>query len=107
MTAVWVVRLYIAAIGLFGIQNTVQQTFISTGEAKASIFIACLRKVVLLIPFIFILPCFFENKVFAVFLAEPVSDMISITTAGLIFAWKFPKMMKKLEKGAVSTSVES
>lgn len=107
MTAVWVVRLYIAAIGLFGIQNTVQQTFISTGQAKASIFIACLRKVVLLIPFIFILPCFFENKVFAVFLAEPVSDMISITTAGLIFAWKFPKMMKKLEKGAVSTSVES
>lgn len=88
----------ISTIGLFGIQSAVQQTFISTGQAKASIFIACLRKVILLIPLIFILPFFFENKVFAVFLAEPVSDFVSVTVAGIIFLWKFPKMLRGLER---------
>lgn len=96
-TAIWTLRLYVATIGLFGIQSAVQQTFISTGQAKASIFIACLRKVILLIPLIFILPCFFENKVFAVFLAEPVSDFISVATAFGIFLWKFPGMMRGLK----------
>lgn len=97
-TTIWALRVYVATIGLFGIQSAVQQTFISTGQAKASIFIACLRKVILLIPLIFILPFFFENKVFAVFLAEPVSDFVSVTVAGIIFLWKFPKMMRRLER---------
>ena len=63
------------------------------GEAKISLCMACLRKIVLLIPLIFILPMFFENKVFAVFLAEPVSDIIAaLATTGTFFA-RFDKIL--------------
>ena len=96
-TAVWAMRVYIASFGLFGIQTAVQQTFIALGKAKASLFIACMRKVILLIPLIFILPHFFENKVFAVFLAEPVSDLISITVAAVTFFFVFRSAMAELE----------
>lgn len=93
-TATWTIRLYGCALVFFGIQMAVQQTFIALGKAKASLFIACLRKVILLVPLIYILPNFFENKVFAVFLAEPVSDAISIITASITFAIVFSKEMK-------------
>ena len=96
--ATWAIRLYGCALVFFGIQMAVQQTFIALGKAKASLFIACLRKVILLVPLIYILPNFFENKVFAVFLAEPVSDAISITTASVVFFFVFGKEMKKLSK---------
>ena len=97
-TAVWTLRLYTAVLGLFGIQMSVQQTFMAIGKAKASLFIACLRKVILLIPLIFILPNFFENKVFAVFLAEPVSDFISVTASAITFFFVFCGAMAALEK---------
>ena len=91
-------RVYVASLGLFGLQSGVQQVFVSTGQAKASMFIACLRKVILLIPFIFILPLFMSNKVLAVFLAEPVSDFISVVTATCIFLWKFPKLVRQMNE---------
>ena len=97
-TAVWTLRLYTGSLGLFGIQMSVQQTFMAIGKAKASLFIACLRKVILLIPLIFILPMFFENKVFAVFLAEPVSDFISVVTSAITFYLVFRPAMAELEK---------
>lgn len=96
-TATWTIRLYGCAMVFFGIQMAVQQTFIALGKAKASLFIACLRKVILLVPLIYILPNFFENKVFAVFLAEPVSDAISIITASITFAIVFSKEMKEMK----------
>ncbi len=96
-TATWTIRLYGCALVFFGIQMAVQQTFIALGKAKASLFIACMRKVILLVPLIYILPNFFENKVFAVFLAEPVSDAISIITASVVFFFVFRKEMKKLK----------
>ena len=96
-TATWTIRLYGCAMVFFGIQMAVQQTFIALGKAKASLFIACLRKVILLVPLIYILPNFFENKVFAVFLAEPVSDAISIITASITFAIVFSKEMKQMK----------
>ena len=95
-TTTWAIRLYCSAMMFFGIQMAIQQTFIALGKAKASLFIACLRKIILLVPLIYILPNFFENKVFAVFLAEPVSDAISIMTASCVFAIVFSKEMKKL-----------
>ena len=97
-TTTWAIRVYCSALVFFGIQMAVQQTFIALGKAKASLFIACLRKVILLVPLIYILPNFFENKVFAVFLAEPVSDAISIMTASVVFFFVFRKEMKKLSK---------
>lgn len=96
-TATWTIRLYGCAMTFFGIQMAIQQTFIALGKAKASLFIACLRKVILLVPLIYILPNFFENKVFAVFLAEPVSDAISIITASIVFFFVFRKEMKLLK----------
>ncbi len=98
--AVWTLRLYTAVLGFFGIQMAVQQTFMALGKAKASLFIACLRKVVLLIPLIYILPHFFENKVFAVFLAEPVSDSISIIVSAIVFALVFRPEMARLSAEA-------
>ena len=91
---VWAMRIYMAGIFSLGIQLTCQQSFIALGQAKVSLFMACLRKLILLIPLIFILPLFFENKVFAVFLAEPVSDIIAaMVTAGTFF-FRFDKILK-------------
>ena len=96
-TTAWAIRIYGCAMIFFGIQMAVQQTFIAIGKAKASLFIACLRKVILLVPLIYILPNFFADKVFAVFLAEPVSDAISIITSAITFIIVFGKEMKRLE----------
>lgn len=94
-TTTWALRIYMAVSGIFGIQMAVQQTFVSLGQAKISLFIACLRKIILLIPLIFILPACFDNKVFAVFLAEPVSDFISVTVAGSLFLLNIKKILEK------------
>lgn len=91
-------RIYMAASLLFGIQISCQQTFIALGNAKASVFLALLRKVILLIPLIFILPLFAEDKVTAVFLAEPVADFIAVTVTGILFTVQFRKVLKGLEK---------
>jgi putative MATE family efflux protein len=93
----WTLRLYTAAMGLFFIQLSVQQTFMSIGKVKASLFIACLRKIILLIPLIFILPQIMADKVFAVFLAEPVSDIISITASLLLYQFVFKRDLKRAE----------
>ena len=97
-TAGWTLRVYMAVFCMFSIQMSVQQTFTALGKAKASLFIACLRKIILLIPLIFILPHFFDNKVFAVFLAEPVSDSISITASIITFKIVFGRTMCPLDK---------
>ncbi len=78
-------RIYMAGTLLFGIQVSCQQTFIALGNAKTSVFLALLRKIILLIPLIYILPLFMDNKVNAVFLAEPIADIIAAITTGLLF----------------------
>ena len=97
------IRVYVGVMGFFFFQTTAQQGLVAIGKAKASLFIACLRKLILLVPLIYILPRFFEDKVFAVFLAEPVSDTISIITASVIFILVFGGEMKKLKKEAVNS----
>ena len=91
-------RVYMTATGIFGIQIACQQTFIALGNAKTSLFLAALRKIILLIPLIYILPHFFANKVFAVFLAEPVADLLAVTTTATMFSIQFRKSMAELEK---------
>lgn len=91
----WALRIYMGTSGLFGIQMAVQQTFMALGQARLSLFIACLRKVILLIPLIYLLPLFFADKVFAVFLAEPVADLISVVTAGTLFSLNINKILAK------------
>ena len=82
---VWALRIYIAAVFLMGAQLACQQTFIALGNAKISTFLALLRKIILLIPLIYILPNFIENKVFAVFVAEPIADTISVLVTITLF----------------------
>ena len=91
---VWAMRIYMAGIFSLGFQLTCQQSFIALGQAKVSLFMACLRKLILLIPLIFILPLFFENKVFAVFLAEPISDIIAAAVTTGTFFFRFDKILK-------------
>ena len=90
---VWAMRIYLAGIFAMGFQNSCQQSFMALGQAKISLLLACLRKVILLIPLIFILPMFFENKVFAVFLAEPVSDILAATITTIAFFSQFNKIL--------------
>ena len=91
--AAWALRIYMATGFMMGIQMACQQTFVSIGQAKISLFLALLRKIILLIPLIFILPNFFADKVFAVFLAEPVSDFIAASTTFIMFKWQFNKVL--------------
>lgn len=92
-------RIYMAGIFAFGFQIACQQTFVALGQAKTCLLLACLRKLILLIPLIFILPLFFADKVFAVFLAEPVSDIVAAIVTTTMF---FTKIKRILEEGAKS-----
>ena len=96
--AIRTLRVYFAGIFMFGIQSSCQQTFVALGEAKISLFLALLRKIILLIPLIFILPLFLSDKVFAVWLAEPVADILAAATTGLMFAHRFPRILKRREE---------
>lgn len=90
--------IYLGAIIVMGAQVACQQTFLSLGQAKISIFLTVFRKLILLIPFIYILPRFFNEKVFAVFLAEPISDVIAALTTVITFSIAFKKIIKEKEK---------
>ena len=97
--AAWALRIYMGTTCLFGIQIACQQTFVALGNAKTSLFLAVLRKIILLIPLIYILPGFFTNKAFAVFLAEPVADFLAVTTTASMFTVQFKRSMAELEQG--------
>ena len=90
-------RVYCAALFLFGIQIACQMTFISIGNAPCSILVAVLRKFVLLIPLIYVLPAFLPDKVTAVYMAEPVADAIAVTCTAILFAFQFRKQLKQQE----------
>ena len=89
---IWALRIYMAASLLFAVQLACQQTFIALGNAKTSVFLALLRKVLLLIPLIFILPHFVSNPVFGVFVAEPVADTIAVATTAALFFREYKKL---------------
>lgn len=89
----WSIRIYMGAAFALGAQIACQQTFIAIGQAKTSLFLALLRKIILLIPLIYILPNFFSDKVFAVFFAEPIADLIAVTVTVTIFLTQFKKIL--------------
>ena len=90
----WALHIYMAGIFSIGFQVSCQQSFMALGQAKVSLLLACLRKIVLLIPLIFILPCFLADKVFAVFLAEPISDILAATVTTITFLTRFDKILE-------------
>lgn len=91
----WALRIYMAGIFSVGFQLSCQQSFMALGQAKISLVLAFLRKIILLIPLIFILPNFMADKVFAVFLAEPISDIIAATITTIAFFTQFKRIMSK------------
>lgn len=90
------IRVYCAALLLMGAQNACQITFISLGNAKASAIVAIMRKFVLLIPLIYIMPMFMEDKAMAVYTAEPVADVIAVTFTLVLFAFQFKKALNAM-----------
>ena len=93
--AAWALRIFLACSFSLGFQLSCQQAFMALGQAKISLVMALLRKVILLIPMIFILPNFFQDKAFAVFLAEPVSDIIAAAVTTFLFFRFFRKLLKE------------
>ncbi|MBE5777687.1 MAG: MATE family efflux transporter [Clostridiales bacterium] len=96
----WALRIYMAGIFSLGFQICCQQSFMALGQAKISLFLACLRKIILLIPLIFILPLFLENKVFAVFLAEPISDILAAAVTTAAFLYNLNRILSRARENA-------
>ncbi len=93
----WAMRIYMGASIVMGVQLACQQTFIAIGNAKTSMFLAILRKIILLIPLIYLMPCLIADKVAAVFWAEPVADMLAVLTTVILFSIQFKKAVAGLE----------
>ena len=90
-------RIYCAALFLFGIQIACQMIFVSIGNAVDSIIVAVLRKFVLLIPLIYIVPHFVSDATTGVFLAEPIADALAVAFTATLFFFEFRKALKKLQ----------
>ena len=90
-------RIYLGGIFLFGIQIACQMTFTSLGKAVNSIVVAVVRKFVLLLPLIYIIPLLVSNKTMGVYMAEPIADIVAVTFTSILFAFQFKKAMKSLE----------
>ena len=93
---IWALRVYFALGFTNAFQTGFQQSFVALGEARISLFLALERKVFLLIPFILILPHFFADKLFAVFLAEPVADLLAAATTTTLFLIRFKQITRDM-----------
>ena len=89
-------RIYMAVMFIFGIQISCQMAFNSLGKALSSIVVAVVRKFVLLIPLIYIMPAVLQDKTSAVYMAEPVADTIAVTFTAILFFFQFRKAMKEI-----------
>lgn len=91
-------RIYTACLFLFGIQMACQMTFTSLGKAGSSIIVAVMRKFILLIPLIYIMPAILrENKAVAVYMAEPIADFLAVTFTAILFFFQFRKCLRQIE----------
>ena len=91
-------RIYCAALLIFGIQVAAQMTFISLGKALSSITVAVVRKFVLLVPLIYIVPHFVADKTMGVYLAEPIADTLAVTFTAILFVFQFKKALKEMDE---------
>ncbi|MDO4455057.1 MAG: MATE family efflux transporter [Eubacteriales bacterium] len=92
-------RIYMAALFLFGIQMACQMTFTALGKAKASIAVAVTRKFILLIPLIYIMPQILKNdQTMAVYLSEPIADILAVTFTAILFVFQFKKAIAEITK---------
>lgn len=89
-------RMYCGALLLFGIQMACQMTFVSIGNAVCSIIVAVVRKFVLLLPIIYIMPHLISSPVYGVYLAEPAADIIAVSFTAVLFTVQFKKSMRHI-----------
>ena len=92
-----VLPVYCGGLGIFGIQIACQMTFVAIGSAVSSIIVAVMRKFVLLLPLIYLMPLIMQNKTLAVYTAEPVADVISVLFTAVLFFFQFRKALRKIE----------
>jgi len=90
-------RIYLGGMFLFGIQIACQMTFVSLSNAPSSVLVAVVRKFVLLLPLIYILPNLVSDPTTGVYMAEPAADIIAVTFTAVLFTFQFRKAMKKIE----------
>jgi len=92
-------RIYLMAIMIFGIQMACQMAFTSLGKAVSSIIVAVMRKFVLLLPLIYIMPHIFTgNQAMAVYMAEPVADVLAVSFTSVLFYFQFRKVLRQIEE---------
>ena len=92
-------RIYCACLLLFGIQIACQMAFTSLGKAVSSIIVAVMRKFVLLLPLIYIMPHIFTgNQAMAVYMAEPVADVLAVSFTSVLFYFQFRKVLRQIEE---------
>lgn len=92
-----VIRIYFGGLIIFGAQIACQMTFVSLGKALSSVTVAVVRKFVLLLPLIYIVPQFMTDKTLGVYTAEPIADIIAVTFTIVLFVFQFKKAMKSIE----------
>ncbi len=90
-------RIYVGFLFIMGIQIACQMTFIAIGNAKSSVIVAVMRKFILLLPLIYLLPAILSDKTKAVYLAEPVADFLAVTFTMILFKIQFKKALKSIE----------
>lgn len=90
-----VLRIYMFGMAVMGAQNACQQSFLALGEAKISLCMALLRKVILLVPLALVLPKIAGLGIIGLMLAEPISDIISAVTTSALFARRSKVLLKE------------
>lgn len=101
----WALRIYMAGVVLMGAQIGCQQTFVALGNSKISAFLAVFRKIIMLIPLIYILPALISDQVLAVFLAEPIADVVASVTTTTVFLVTFKGLMRKMREKKAGESI--
>ena len=91
-------RIYLGGLFLFGIQVACQMTFTSLGKAVNSIIVAVVRKFVLLIPLIYIMPHLVSDPTTGVYMAEPIADIIAVLFTSVLFTVQFKKALAEIRK---------
>ena len=90
-------RIYFAGMLLFGIQIACQMTFVSLGNAPSSVLVAVVRKFVLLLPLIYVMPNLLSDRTVGVYMAEPIADILAVTFTSILFVYQFKKAIGKIE----------
>ena len=99
-----VLPVYFFGVGIFGIQIACQMTFVSLGNAPSSVIVAVMRKFVLLIPLIYIVPRFTESAVMGVYLAEPIADVLAVTFTSILFFFRFRQALRSIDSAEKTVS---